>query len=101
LRLFRRARAFLPPAYADALSATESGATAPWRYRAASGTRCRAGSLPYRVRGLPTGRVWRVRTVAQAAPLQVNIGAQQVNVVGGVAPAGTTIEGEAVPNPKA
>jgi hypothetical protein len=42
-----------------------------------------------------------VRTVAQAAPLQVNIGAQQVNVVGGVAPAGTTIEGEAVPNPKA
>jgi hypothetical protein len=37
----------------------------------------------------------RVRKLAQAAPLQVNIGAQQVNVAGGVAarPPTTVVDG--------
>jgi hypothetical protein len=39
----------------------------------------------------------RVRKLAQAGPLQVNIGAQQVNVVGGVpAPAATVVDGAPV-----
>ncbi len=44
----------------------------------------------------------RVRKLAQASPLQVNIGAQQVNGVGGMpAPAATVVDGvPPLPNPE-